>query len=58
MLEYTKAVIIPGSMCAWGLQPSDPSARDECYRKDYWLVVPRGLLPFLTHMARPCPGIG
>ena len=57
MLETTKAVIIPGAMCAWGLQPSDAASAHHFYRKGYWLVVSANLAPFFMGLRRPCPGL-
>ncbi|CAK0882884.1 unnamed protein product, partial [Prorocentrum cordatum] len=57
ILEETGAVIIPGTMCAWGLHPSDASSPHQFYRKGYWLVVSANLAPFFTKLRRPCPGL-
>ena len=57
MLEKTQAVIIPGAMCAWGLQPSDAPSQHVFYRKGYWLVASANLAPFLIGLGRPCPGL-
>ena len=57
MLQTTKAVIIPGAMCAWGLQPLDASSDHHFYRKGYWLVVSANLAPFFTGLRKPCPGL-
>ena len=51
-IEYTKAVIIPGSMCEHGLAPPDkPSAR---HQKHYWLLVHPDLAPFAATLWRVC----
>ena len=57
MLETTQAVIIPGAMCAWGIQPSDATSPHDFYRKGYWLVASANLAPFLIGLGRPCPGL-
>ncbi|CAK0880153.1 unnamed protein product [Prorocentrum cordatum] len=57
ILEETGAVIIPGTMCAWGLHPSDASSPHQFYRKGCWLVVSANLAPFFTKLRRPCPGL-
>ncbi|CAK0892795.1 unnamed protein product, partial [Prorocentrum cordatum] len=57
ILEETGAAIIPGTMCAWGLHPSDASSPHQFYRKGCWLVVAANLAPFFTKLRRPCPGL-
>ncbi|CAK0826150.1 unnamed protein product, partial [Prorocentrum cordatum] len=57
ILEETGAVIIPGTMRAWGLHPSDASSPHQFYRKGRWLVVSANLAPFFTKLRRPCPGL-
>ena len=55
-MELTKAVIISGDMCAWGLQPSDDPNNGRYYRKGFWLVVSANRAPFFRHLGRHCPG--
>ena len=56
-LRVTQAVILQGSMCAWGLRPSDVKDPTVYYKKDYWLVASANLAPFLLGLNRPCPGL-
>ena len=58
LLTRTKAAILPGSMCAWGLRPSDASDAITYYRKNYWLVVSPRLLPHALILRHRCPGLG
>ena len=53
LLRITKAVIFRGSMCAWGLKPSDDLDPAAYCRKDYWLAVSANLAPFLMTLDRP-----
>ena len=52
MIKKTKAVILPTSMCEWGLAPPDqPTLR---YRKHCWILVHPRLLPAALILIRKC----
>ena len=57
ILDLTKAVILTGDMCAWGLRPSDGPDSTHFYKKGYWLVVSANLAPCFRGLGRPCPGL-
>ncbi len=54
LIEHAQSVMLPASMCEYGLAPSDePNKR---YRKNCWILVNPRLLPAAWSLSKTCTG--